>query len=125
MSRGRDAASRRTALRRGSDAESLVSAELIRLGWTILNRNWSGGGGELDLVIRRGETLRFVEVKARTRGAATALESISPTKVQRLLGAAEAWLDTHPTMELETCFLLALVDLRSGVIRWLDDPFDG
>ncbi|MCB2155308.1 YraN family protein [bacterium] len=36
-----------------------------RRGAAILSRNWHGGGGELDLVVREKETLVFVEVKLR------------------------------------------------------------
>ena len=35
-------------------------------GWKILGENVWAGGNELDLIVRRGSTLRFVEVKEKT-----------------------------------------------------------
>jgi putative endonuclease len=46
--------------------EEAAARYLSRRGWTILARNWRVRVGELDLVVRRGSTLVFVEVKART-----------------------------------------------------------
>ena len=37
-------------------------------GWRILGENVWAGGNELDLIVRRGRALRFVEVKEK-RGA--------------------------------------------------------
>ena len=34
-------------------------------GWRVLGENVWAGGNELDLVVRRGRTLRFVEVILR------------------------------------------------------------
>ena len=55
------------------------------------------GGYELDLVLRRGRTLVFCEVKAKggaERG--DPLEMVTPEKVRRLRQAAEAWLAARP-----------------------------
>ena len=35
-------------------------------GWKILGENVWAGGNELDLIVRRGRSLRFVEVKAKS-----------------------------------------------------------
>ena len=57
---------RRLAVRRGADAEARVAQVLESAGWTVLARNWLAAGAELDLVVARGEALRFVEVKQRS-----------------------------------------------------------
>jgi putative endonuclease len=62
-------------------------------GWRILGENVWAGGNELDLIVRRGRTLRFVEVKAK-RGSrfGDPLEMITAEKQRRLRRAAESWV---------------------------------
>ena len=50
---------------RGDLGETLAGRYLVRRGWTIVARNWSGAGGELDIVALRAGVLAFVEVKSR------------------------------------------------------------
>lgn len=77
----------------GAEAEQ-AAAELLReLGHRILERNFDTAVGELDLVTMDGDTLCFVEVKARFDprygGAAAAVDR---RKRRRLVRAAEAFL---------------------------------
>lgn len=104
-----------------------MASELQSHGWSILAQNWSGGGGELDLVVRRGDVLRFVEVKARSDASLDPLEQITPSKVGRLRQAAEAWLIDRDDDLAEVAFLVAIVDLASEPwsVDWVDDAFDG
>jgi putative endonuclease len=59
---------------------------------------WAAGY-ELDLVVRRGRVLRFVEVKEK-RGArfGDPLEMVTPEKQRRLRRAAETWLASRPEL---------------------------
>ena len=68
-------------------------------GWRILGENVWAGGNELDLIVRRGRTLRFVEVKEK-RGSrfGDPLEMVTPEKQRRLRRAAEAWLGARPEL---------------------------
>ena len=62
----------------------------------MLDRNWRDGPRELDLVIRRGQVLAFVEVKTRRRGQGChPLESIGRRKREELQRAARAWLGSR------------------------------
>ncbi len=51
----------------GRRGEDLAHRFLRAAGYTIVGRNWRTptGSGEVDLVARQGETVVFVEVKAR------------------------------------------------------------
>jgi putative endonuclease len=68
-------------------------------GWQILGQNVWAGGNELDLIVRRGQALRFVEVKEK-RGTrfGDPLEMITAEKRRRLRRAAEAWLCGRPEL---------------------------
>lgn len=106
----------------GAAAESLVADALVAQGWTVLARNWSGAGGELDLVVGRAGVLRFVEVKARAPDDPVGIEAVDGRKRRRLVRAAEAWLADHEDIVDEACFLVALVEGER--ITWFDNAFD-
>ncbi len=86
---------RRRAGRFGRRAEWVALALLIAKGYRPLARNYVVKGGEIDLVMRRGTTVVFVEVKARplVEDAATVL---SAQKRRRIECAARVWLARHP-----------------------------
>src|SRR6476661_10337442 len=66
-------------------------------GYRVLAANAWVGGYELDLVVRRGRRLVFVEVKAKGGPRyGDPLEMVTPEKQRRLRRAAEAWLTAHP-----------------------------
>jgi putative endonuclease len=68
-------------------------------GWRILGENVWAGGNELDLIVRRGRALRFVEVKEK-KGArfGDPLDMLTKEKQRRLRRAAEAWLAARPEL---------------------------
>jgi putative endonuclease len=92
-------------------------------GYRILARNVWLAGGELDLVVRRGRTIAFVEVKSKAGGGfGDPLEMVTPVKVERLRRAALAWLAAHPELEpLDARF--DVVAERAGRIEHLPDAF--
>ena len=65
--------------------------------YRILGTNVWIGGYEIDLVVRRGRTLAFVEVKSKSGDrVGDPLEMVGPEKRRRLRQAAESWLAAHP-----------------------------
>lgn len=122
----RSADERREALRRGIDAEAFVASDLEVEGWQVLAHRWSCAGGELDLVVMRDGSVRFVEVRARRPEDPTGLESITPAKQAKLVQAAEAWLQGRDVAPTEVCFLVAIVDLDPDgwTVEYVDDAFD-
>jgi putative endonuclease len=80
----------KAAPQRGRWAEDAACRHLQSLGFRLEARNVRLAGGEVDLVLREGETLVFVEVKARgARGTAAA--AVSADKRRRLSRAAAVW----------------------------------
>ena len=87
-------------------------------GYRILGTNVWIGGYELDLIVRRGRRLAFVEVKAKSgSGLGDPLEMVTKEKQRRLRLAAEAWLASHPECAgLEARFDVVAVR-KTGVER--------
>ena len=79
----------------GLRAEWIATAWLIARGYRVLARNFVVKGGEIDIVVQRGSTIAFVEVKAR-REFEHAVTAIQESKRRRISRAARAWLTRNP-----------------------------
>lgn len=78
---------------RGAAGEEAAEAFLRLSGYRIVARNVRTKGGELDLVALDGETLCFIEIKARaTQEYGRAIEAVGPQKQRRLTKAALLFL---------------------------------
>lgn len=82
----------------GARGESLAARYLWLRGYKILERNLRLGKHEIDLLVRKGDTIVFVEVKSRLRSDATTPEdSVGPIKQQHIRAAARVYLARHET----------------------------
>jgi putative endonuclease len=79
------------ALRRGRRAEQFAAAALMAKGYRIVGRNYRCRAGEIDIIVRRGDLIAFVEVKARAT-VAEAVDAVSAEAQRRIANAAEHWL---------------------------------
>jgi putative endonuclease len=86
---------RRRAETAGRRAERLAAWLLGFKGYRTLARRARTPAGEIDLVVRRGGMVVFVEVKARP-SLDQAAEAIGPAARARIAGAAAAWIAAHP-----------------------------
>ncbi|WP_027479028.1 YraN family protein [Gryllotalpicola ginsengisoli] len=76
----------------GAAGETVAARYLESLGYDIVDRNWRGTRGELDIVARHGGTTVFVEVKTRSGlGFGHPFEAITPRKLARLRRLAAEW----------------------------------
>lgn len=85
---------RQVAFRRGLSAETRAAALLLAKGFRIVARRWRSPVGEIDLIVRRGRLLVFVEVKARHQFD-DAAEAVTVRQQRRIAAAAAAWLACH------------------------------
>jgi putative endonuclease len=88
-------AKRLAAFRLGVSAESVAAIFLGAKGYRTIARRWKSPVGEIDLVIKRGRLIVFVEVKAR-KDFDQAAESVLVRQRRRIVAAAQAWLAAHP-----------------------------
>jgi putative endonuclease len=74
--------------------------------YRILGENVWAGGYELDLVVRRGRRIAFVEVKSKSgERFGDPLEMVGLEKQRRIRRAAETWLAANPALAgLEASF---------------------
>ena len=82
-----DTAARRRNDRRGRNAEAIAAWFLLAKGYRILARRVRTQRGEIDLIARRGDTLVFVEVKAR-RTLDSAVFALHPAALRRIEAAS-------------------------------------
>lgn len=81
------------AKRFGVAGEDAATAYLVALGYRILTRNLRGPGGEIDIVARDGETMVFIEVKARrSYRFGSALGAVDTRKRARIRSVAADYL---------------------------------
>lgn len=80
----------------GQNGEELASKFLKKSGYVILESNYRGHLGEIDLVAEDGDCLVFVEVKTRSSlSFGHPLESINSRKQQQLIKVAREYLGEH------------------------------
>ena len=103
----------------GRWGEDLAARHLVAKGYEVVARNWRCEAGELDLVIRDGDCLVFVEVRTR-RGRAMGApeESITAAKQARLSALAEAYVQAHDWPGYWRLDVVAVeVDRRGRLLR--------
>ena len=79
---------------RGHRAEWIALLFLVAKGYRPLARRYAASGGEIDLIVMRGDTIAFVEVKARGL-MDDALSAITARKRQRFSRTVRAWLSRN------------------------------
>ncbi|MDH5760912.1 MAG: YraN family protein [Gemmatimonadota bacterium] len=89
----------------GRRGEALAAAYLEEDGWSILVRNFRFGRREVDLVVRRGDILAFVEVKARTGSRfGSPEEAVTWRKRREIEAVAAYFLAVHGAGEVAVRF---------------------
>ena len=106
----------------GVKAEALAAEYLEAHGATIVERNFRRRCGEIDLIVRDGSVLVFVEVRLRTRsdfgGAAASITAAKRLRMTRAAGLFLARLARTPPCRFDAVLLDALDATR---IEWLKD----
>lgn len=113
----------------GQQAEDRAQRYLQARGMQLVCRNWACRSGELDLVMLDGDTVVFVEVRYRRHAAwGGALESVDRRKQQKLISAAQLFLQTENRWTKHPCrFDVIAIGGSAGATEepnWIRNAFD-
>jgi putative endonuclease len=111
----------------GQAGERLAEKFLRRLGYRRLARNYVTPVGEIDLIMRDGDTVVFVEIKTRRSAAlADPVEQLRPAQQRHLLKATEWFLARSRHGDAPCRYDVVGITLREGeepVIEHVVDAF--
>ena len=109
----------------GAQAEKLAVQYLQRNGLKLVEQNYRGRFGEIDLIMQDGTTLVFVEVRLRRNGEfGGAAASIDTRKQQRIVSTAQQYLASLARIP-ECRFDVVLMDeIEQRNMHWLKNTFD-
>lgn len=107
----------------GAQAEQVAAQFLQKNGLRLIQSNFRCRFGEIDLILRDGETLIFAEVRQRSRGDfGGAAASIDAHKQRRLILTAQHYLASLP--RIPPCrFDAVLLDAADNV-EWVKNAFE-
>ncbi len=106
----------------GAEGEGTAAAWYEARGYAVVARNWRCRDGELDLVVRKGRELVFVEVKARssTRFGVPA-EAVTRSKQRRIRGLAARYL--QETGSRAAALRFDVVAILAGEVEVIEAAF--
>lgn len=110
---------------RGAAVEAAAQAYLLAQGLSPITRNARYRGGELDLIMRDGDTTVFVEVRYRAHaGFGGGAASVDLRKRRKLVLAAQLFLGAHPALAERPCrFDVVEASGDPPQLQWLRDAF--
>ena len=109
----------------GLAGEAAAAALYRRRGFRVVARNWRCHAGEVDLVVVRGGTVVFCEVKTRAGDALGGpFEAVTPRKQRKLRQLAEIFLLQQPVRAEAVRFDVASVRSLPGSQRHQVEIFE-
>jgi putative endonuclease len=108
----------------GIAAEQLAASFLKQQGLVLIAQNYHCRFGEIDLIMRDGNTLVFIEVRLRGHsGFGGAAESITFSKQRKLIITANHYLQQHGNQPCRfDAILMSKADYAH--IEWIQHAFD-
>ncbi len=100
----------------GEAGEALAARMLRKRGYNIIETNYRTQLGEIDIIARDGDTIVFVEVKARQTGRFGAPKwAVTPRKQRKISMVALYYLKTTGQSQAKARF--DVVSIRSTPLR--------
>lgn len=102
----------------GDSAETETANHLVRLGHTIIERNWKTKYCEIDIVSVHDGTVYFTEVKYRKKpDQGDGLAAITPTKLRQMTFAAKVYQQKQHITDTNLRLAVASVTGQSPAIE--------
>lgn len=99
----------------GLAAENSVLQRYVAEGYALLARRFRGLRGEIDLVLAKGTSVVFVEVK-KSHSFDAAMAHLGEAQIARIFDTAAEYLATQPRgLSTESRFDLALVNAHGEI----------
>lgn len=109
----------------GIQAEQAAVRYLQQQGLVLLAQNYSCRYGEVDLIMRDGQVVVFVEVRLRSsRSYSSAAESIDWQKQQKLLRVAQGYLQQHPHIVQSRFDVVLFQDADCCAPQWIRNAIE-
>ena len=112
----------------GEVSEARAAQYLQKAGCKIIEKNFSAKVGEIDLIIRDGEFLVFLEVRYRQcENYGSGAETVTLTKQRKIIRTAQAYLQRKKVDVSVPCRfdIISITKDAMGewVINWIKDAF--
>ncbi len=110
----------------GAECEKAAAAYLQRKGYSLIETNYRRGGGEIDLILKDGDTYVFCEVKARSDSSHGAPEEfVDQAKQQRLIQTAQKYMAEKAIFDTGRFDVVAVQVLGNGnyAFRHIENAF--
>lgn len=120
----------RSTAERGRIAEDIACNHLNnQFGLVLLDRNYRTPHGEIDLIMKDGDTTVFIEVRSRKKETIlNTLETIDRRKCMRIIHSSEYYLQRHVSNynEMKCRFDVVTLcgPLEAARLEWIKDAFE-
>lgn len=107
----------------GVIGETEACLYLEKAGLKILDRNYSRAGGEIDIIAQDGDTVAFIEVKARRSPRyGSPAEAVTPAKMRNIVRASLCYMQSHKLMDVSVRF--DVITVEGEDIAYIRNAFD-
>lgn len=109
----------------GRAGEERIASLLLSEGWSLLERNYRAGRGEIDLIVERGDLIVFVEVKHWKALGCPALEkALNADKIRRIIETSKIYLSTYRKYKNRRIRYDVIFLFRDGIPMRYEGAFD-
>jgi len=99
----------------GYEGEALAEEYLIQHGYTIIQKNYTVKGGEIDIIANEGGYLVFIEVKHHSKADyGTMLEKINLKKQQNIIYTAKVYITQRKLLDCSCRFDVVTIERQSS-----------
>lgn len=111
----------------GNHSEQLARKFLVQQGFTVVQTNFFCKQGEIDLIVKKNQTLVFVEVRSKSNQLyGQPFETINQAKQIKIRRTAQYYLYQNPAMEQYYCrfdVISIIWQAGSAQLDWICDAF--